>query len=217
MKKTVIFLNAGHGGMNEKGESMTDPEDGKMTLHTNGKEYHHKGWFYEGVFNRQIADEFAEKAQLLGFEIVKVYHPLYDGHQMNRVRYANSLAPQINVKGKQCIWLSFHANAAGSGTAPKHSAEGVCTFVFKRGTETAKAAEQITKAMQDVFDAYGSKRRATLIHDKPLDETFHTAMPAMLFEVGFFDNPRNADLLIDPCFRSTLVDRMLKEIDQIYK
>jgi len=42
-------------------------------------------------------------------------------------------------------------------------------------------------------------------------------MPAMLFEVGFFDNPKNADLLIDACFRSTLVDRMLKEIVKIYK
>ena len=220
MKKTVIFLNAGHGGMDANGNSLTNEKDGKKTLHTNGKPYHNKGWFYEGVFNRQIADQFAEKAQELGYEVVKVYHPEQDTNRRGRITFANNLAAQFNQKGKHCIWLSFHANATAATTAPQNSAEGVCTFVFKLGTGTAQAAEQISLAMQDVFDAYKSKRRAQLVHDRTtrrLDETELTAMPAMLFEVGFFDNPKNADLLIDACFRSTVVDRMLKEIDKIYE
>lgn len=71
--------------------------------------------------------------------------------------------------------------------------------------------------MQKVFDRWGSKRRAQLIHDKSLDETTYTSMPAMLFEVGFFDNPHNADLLINPEFRAEVIDAMLKEIEQIYE
>ena len=41
MKKTLIFVNAGHGGMDDKGNTLTNPIDGKKTLHTNGKFYHY--------------------------------------------------------------------------------------------------------------------------------------------------------------------------------
>ena len=217
MKKTVLFINAGHGGMDEYGNNLTDPIAGKQTKHTNGKVYHHGEWFYEGVFNRQIADEFISKAMCMGYHCVKVYDEKEDTNRRERINYGNLLSAQFNQKGNHCVWLSFHANAAYAGTSPQTVAEGVCTFVYKLGTGTAKNAELISLAMQKVFDRWGSKRRAQLIHDRSLDETTYTAMPAMLFEVGFFDNPHNADLLINPEFRAEVIDAMLKEIEQIYE
>ena len=110
------------------------------------------------------------------------------------------------------LFLSFHANAAGVGTAPQMSAEGVCSFVYKLGTETASLAQSITQNLEKVFDKYGSKRRASLVLDNPLHITTATNMPAILLELGFFDNPNNADLLINPTFRTALVTAMIETL-----
>jgi N-acetylmuramoyl-L-alanine amidase len=210
IKKTVLLINAGHGGMNyQTGESYTDKEDGKMTLHTNGKPYHWKGWFFEGVSNRRLALEFIAQASRAGYICIPVFPPEGDPEPKQRAELANKIALELQCR---CIYLSFHSNAVTSSTSPQNSAQGVCAMVFKRGSNTAKLAEKITLAMQNVFDEYGSKRRAQLIHDNGLDETTHTAMPAILFEIGFFDNPQNADLLMDAEFCVHLIATMVEQI-----
>jgi N-acetylmuramoyl-L-alanine amidase len=37
-------------------------------------------------------------------------------------------------------------------------------------------------------------------------------MPAILFELGFFDNPNNADLLINPQFRTLIIKSMVETL-----
>jgi N-acetylmuramoyl-L-alanine amidase len=212
MKKTILFVNAGHGGLDDNGNYTTPPTTGKKTLHTNGKMYHGGGWFYEGVFNRDIAEEFICEAQKLGYVCERTYHKSADTPLRKRTDEANRKAWK-----KQSIWISFHANAVANSTAPQTFAEGVCVFVFRLGSKTALAAGQICKEVEKVFDRYGSKRRAQLVHNKSLHETTHSAMPAMLFEMGFFDNPNNADLLMNPTFRKEVIDVMLKEIVKIYE
>ena len=212
MKNTILLVNAGHGGMDANGNNMTDKISGKQSLHTNGKTYHNGGWFFEGVFNRDIANEFIIEAQKLGFECLAVYDQLKDTKRIDRITKGNKAA-----LGKKSLWISFHANAASNTINPQYSAQGACVLVHKLGTETAKNADTICKAVQSVFDRWGSKRRGQLVHDNPLDETKYTDMPAMLFELGFFDNPDNADLLINPKFRSEVVQAMLCEIDRLYK
>lgn len=212
MKKTVLFINAGHGGIDESGKYTTPEDIGKKTLHTNGKLYHGGGWFYEGLFNRDIANEFIIKATQKGYTCIKTYHQNNDTSLVSRTNFANN-----HEACKKSVWLSFHSNAVAASTAPQTYAEGVCTFVYKKSTQTATHAKQITEAMQNIFDRWGSKRRATLIHDTPLHETRYTKMPAMLFEVGFFDNPKQADLLMNPKFRAELIDAMLNEIVKIYE
>jgi N-acetylmuramoyl-L-alanine amidase len=212
MKNTILLVNAGHGGMDDKGNNMTNKLDGKQTLHMNGKTYHFGSWFYEGVFNRDIANEFIIEAQKMGYNTLAVYDQVKDTKRIERITFGNKAA-----SGMPALWISFHANAAGSITGPQTYAEGVSVFVYKLGTETAKNADVICKAVQSVFDRWGSKRRAQLVHSNALDETTYTAMPAMLFEVGFFDNSANADLLINPKFRKEVIQAMLSEIDKLYK
>lgn len=212
MKKTILFVNAGHGGLDDNGNYTTPPHIGKKTLHTDGKHYHGGGWFYEGVFNRDIAGEFICAAKKLGYICIPTYHEIYDTSRMDRIKNANREA-----RGKQAVWISFHANAIQSSTAPQDRARGMSVFVFKTTTETAKNAGQIIKAIEDVYVNWGGTRRPTLVYDKPLDETYHTAMPAMLFEIGFFDNAKDAELLINPKFRAEVIQAMLKEIVKIYE
>ena len=77
-------------------------------------------------------------------------------------------------------------------------------------TDTARLAFDITKALENVFTKYGSKKRSLLVYDNSLYVTRETKMPSILFELGFFDNPNNADLLINPTFRTNLVKVMIE-------
>jgi N-acetylmuramoyl-L-alanine amidase len=196
MKKTLIFVNAGHGGMDDKGQTLTNPQDGKKTLHSNGKFYHNGSWFYEGSSNRDFALEFIAAASLAGFICIPIFDAQLDTNRLERIALANNLA-----KGKRSIYLSFHSNATGNSVAPQTIAEGCCCFVASLSGTGGKLAAEIMPDVQAVFDKWGSRRRAQLVHDKPLDETARTFMPSILFELGFFDNANNADLLINPEFR----------------
>jgi N-acetylmuramoyl-L-alanine amidase len=40
-------------------------------------------------------------------------------------------------------------------------------------------------------------------------------MPAILLELGFFDNPKNADLLINPTFRSNLIHALVETLKTV--
>jgi len=210
MKQTVLFIDAGHGGLDPMTkEYLTPPSIGKKTLHDNGKSYHYNGWFYEGHFNRQIASEFILEATKAEFYCIPVYHPWKDNPMKERTDFANQQAMRLQT---QSMFLSFHANAAGATSGPQLFAEGVCSFVYKLGTETANLALTITQNLEKVFDTYGSKRRAGLVFDSPLHMTSQTTMPAILFELGFFDNPNNADLLINPQFRTLIIKSMVETL-----
>jgi N-acetylmuramoyl-L-alanine amidase len=210
MKQTVLFIDAGHGGLDPMTkEYLTPPSIGKKTLHTNGKSYHYNGWFYEGHFNRQIASEFMIEATKSGFYCLPVYHPWKDNPMKDRTDFANQQAMRLQT---QSMLLSFHANAAGATSGPQTFAEGVCSLVYKLGSETAVLAQVMTQSLELIFDAYGSKRRAGLVFDMPLHMTSQTSMPAILFELGFFDNPNNADLLINPQFRTLIIKSMVENL-----
>lgn len=221
MKKTVLFIDAGHGGYDPKtGKYYTFPKDGKNTLHTNGKAYHRNGWFLEGHFNRIMADEFMEAAMLEGFICIPVYRPLsdtwrykdYDNggviQEGSRCNIANTIWEQMQKPPALC--LSFHANSNTMGTTPQIGAGGPCAFVYKLGSETAKLADEMMRPIQDMFAARGSSLRGQLIHDKALDMTYWTKMPSILFELGFFDNPQNADLLDDANFVRNMAQSLAK-------
>lgn len=207
MKKTLIFVNAGHGGMDDKGQTLTNPIDGKKTLHTNGKFYHNGSWFYEGSSNRDFALEFIAAASLAGFICMPVFDAQLDTNRLDRINLANTLA-----KGKKSIYLSFHSNAAGSTVNPQTAAEGCCAFVGSLSGTGGKLAAEIMPDVQAVFDKWGSRRRAQLVHDKSLDETARTFMPSILFELGFFDNANNADLLINPYFRKEVIAAIVAKL-----
>jgi N-acetylmuramoyl-L-alanine amidase len=208
MKQTILFIDAGHGGLDPMTKEYLTPEKiGKKTLHSNGKAYHNNGWFYEGNFNRQMATQFITEATIAGFHCIPVYHPWQDNSLADRTDTANAINQKFATKS---LFVSFHANAAGVGTAPQISAEGVCSFVYRLGTNTANLALSTTQNLEKVFDKYGSRKRSSLVLDNPLHITTATKMPAILFELGFFDNPNNADLLINPTFRGEMVKVMVE-------
>jgi N-acetylmuramoyl-L-alanine amidase len=222
MKKTVLFIDAGHGGYTNETGYQTFPTDGKLTLHNNGKDYHDESWFYEGHFNRIFADEFIEEAMKEGFICIPVYRPLSDTWRYNdysqpgkpvqegsRCNLANTIWEMMGRPNALC--LSFHANSNTKGTTPQTAAGGPCAMVYKLGSETAKLADTMIRPVHELFKAKGSKLRSQLVHDNSLDMTTWTKMPCILFELGFFDNPQNADLLMIRNFRVEMAKILAKK------
>lgn len=105
LKNNVVFLDAGHGGIDRNGVYVTAPS--KQFHHSKG-EFHHNGWFYEGVWNRHFNDEYlAPEIRKRGIQVVKIYHPIIDTWIPSRVRLYESIASLFD----DFIVISTHANA----------------------------------------------------------------------------------------------------------
>ncbi|MEY4260372.1 MAG: hypothetical protein RL656_1345, partial [Bacteroidota bacterium] len=104
----LICLDAGHGGIN-KG---TGPEKyvtypSKCYQHRVGK-FHSYGWFFEGVFNRSLANYLEQYLIDYGFQVKKIYEPVTDTSLNKRCQLANSYASMA----QHSILVSIHGNAA---------------------------------------------------------------------------------------------------------
>lgn len=170
----TFCVDAGHGGMHE-GKYMTDPKWGKF--------YKHSDTFtaYEGVTNRAIAAKLIAKFKAAGFVYHTVYHEYLDTPLSGLVVNANG----VNAPNR--FFLSIHSNA-GKG-------KGFEVFTSKGETESDKYAEVICNQLIHDFPEY-PLRQDTRDGDKDKEEDFyvlkHTAMPAVLCELLFFDELEQA-------------------------
>jgi hypothetical protein len=96
MKNTVLFIDAGHGGIDPIGRYTTAPS--KQFKYASG--FHQDGWFLEGVSNRQIAAEFIAQASRMGFVCIPVYHPYKDTPLSSRTNLANTISSTLNADGQ---------------------------------------------------------------------------------------------------------------------
>jgi N-acetylmuramoyl-L-alanine amidase len=130
MKNTVLFIDAGHGGIDPIGRYTTAPS--KQYKYPSG--FHQDGWFYEGVSNRQIAAEFMAQASRMGFICIPVYHPYKDTSLGTRTHLANTISNEL---GAESLYISFHSNAY-NGTA-----RGWCIFHHPTSTKGKALCEDI--------------------------------------------------------------------------
>lgn len=213
-RKLAIIVNAGHGGIDPHTKLYTtDPRNGKRFKHPvkDGQEFHLRGWFYEGVFNRMFAAEFVAQAQRNGYSCYPVYHPYLDTPLGVRTNLANHIQKQLKI---QCIYLSFHANAGGG------AARGFRNFHHHNSSISKFLAECIATPSASHFDEWGSisknpVREAWIAGDKkkgPMWETLATEMPANLLEIGFFDNYEDANLLMNKEFCTGLAHNVLNGV-----
>jgi hypothetical protein len=81
----VVCVDAGHGGL-RKGigpdKYVTYPS--KCFQHKHGK-FHSYGWFFEGVFNRSVANFLEQFLLDYGFQVKPVYEPIIDTSLTNDV------------------------------------------------------------------------------------------------------------------------------------
>lgn len=208
MKDFYLYLDAGHGGLDEYGHYTTAPA--KMYDHGEGYEFHDGGKFYEGVFNRQVAERVKAKFKFVHQEryCIPTYHPIKDTPLHNRTNYANKLYKEIGMDG---FMVSIHANA-GNGT-------GFEIFTSPGNTKSDMIAEFIYNEVSRKFPGY--KLRPDIRDGDPDKEApfwmlTKSAMPAVLIECGFFDNPKDAEMMMSSVFQDKIAG-IIFQAYQVFK
>ena len=203
MKNTILFIDAGHGGIDPIGRYTTAPS--KQFKYPSG--FHQDGWFLEGVSNRQIAAEFMAQASRMGFVCIPVYHPYKDTPLSSRTNLANTISSTLNADS---LYISFHSNAFDS------SARGWCIFHHPNSSKGKALCEDIAHQVIPLNQDYNVPDRNAV-----LSQGFHvltyTNMPAVLLENLFFDNEDDAMILMDREYCVQLCSAILRGIETYLK
>lgn len=194
----LIGIRAGHGGLHpETGQYTTPSKTGKLFVHSKDLpiELHkttNKGKvFFEGVFNRYVADRVAKKLGALNVPNAQFHHPYLDipiTQQSETINKANTTNPIP-------LLLELHSNAHNG------KARGFEVYTSQGNTKSdlyaellyGKIKERIPQMIlrQDLSDGD---------HDKEtkLWMTTQTNCPTILPEFGFFDNAEDILLIMNP-------------------
>lgn len=115
-----------------------------------------------------------------------------------------------NVWGADVL-VSIHANAAGNGWSDAHGIETWIYTTVKDGTETAKLADNVQKAL---VKAVGLANRGVKRGD--LHMVRESNMPAILVECGFMSNKKEAALLKSKAYREKVAKAIVDGIVKTY-
>jgi N-acetylmuramoyl-L-alanine amidase len=202
----LICLDAGHGGMrNGTGPEKYVTYPSKCYQHRTGK-FHSYGWFFEGVFNRSLANYLEQYLLDYGFQVKKIYEPINDTTLNKRCQLANSYASVA----KHSVLVSIHGNAAAATTA-----RGWEIFTSPGQTKADLLATCIGEQVKS--STPGWVHRADYL-DGDLDREArftmltNVSMPAVLSENGFFTNYSDAGLMIDLSWQQSIAKAHAKGI-----
>ena len=189
MKDFCVYLDAGHGGLDPSGFYVTAPS--KMQFHDEQWTFHNGGFFYEGVFNRQITNLVASKLKNLGVQYLIVSHEYLDLPLSYRAETAN----WYHRNYKEGIFISNHANASVN-----HRARGFEVYTTPGKTKSDKFADFLWKQVDSLLGDHIRMREDKTDGDHDKEARFFvirkTVMPAILVEHLFFDNFEDAKLLM---------------------
>ena len=195
------LLDAGHGGVDSRGVYTTAPA--KMYTFLDGFT------IMEGVINRGIT-KFLE-AILLEYNIAYrlLHDEVLDLSLTKRINTANS----IHKKLANCIVLSIHSNSASAQNKGEGSnATGLEIYTSRGKDKSDIVAEPLGKLYQEDFPEFRFRSDKT---DGDLDKEAGFAMvggnkkiplncPSVLVENLFFDNRKEAELLITEEFQQRI-------------
>lgn len=198
MKKLLVILDSGHGGMVD-GVYITAPS--KQFKHADGT------WAYEGVLNRKVKAKLMEKLKLnkiAHFDVTP-----FEADIPPTFRVANANMAQAKYPNHQCLYLSIHSNAGGGlGT-------GFELFTSPGKTKSDEFATIFGEQIQLAFPNIAFRKD---IADGDLDKEakfyvlVHTAMPAVLVELLFFDNPTDWAILQTEGYYNQIADALVAAI-----
>jgi N-acetylmuramoyl-L-alanine amidase len=173
MKPLMILLDAGHGGI-IGGKYVTAPS----------KQFHHQdgSWAYEGVINRQIKNILVVLLEQEGITYRDIAPDETDTKLEVRTAYANRIMAQLGNE-YNFLYVSIHSNAGGGS--------GFEVWTSPGQTLSDRYAEIWVQELKKEFPEFPFRADKT---DGDLDKEskfwvlVHTAMPAVLGELLFFDN-----------------------------
>jgi len=195
-------VSAGHGGILE-GKYQTD---GKQMFHP-GMVLHQGGNFYEGVFNRIIANKLCAKLK----EHKMVYKKFYHEYEDIPLREKSNMVNLHHANVKKVLLFELHSNACTN-----HNARGFSVYTGPKQTDSDLLASVLWQYVNEFAGDFGVKMRSQKYDDGDVDyeAKFHmcikTACPTVLPECLFFDNPKDVVILMDEVFQDKYVEALFK-------
>lgn len=212
----VIFVDAGHGGIDEQGRYVTS---GKRAYHPN-LTLHERGHYYEGFENRLIAEAFIEACTQEGILCIRTYHPYKDWSLSDRTQIIRSWLR----RGYYGYLHSFHSNAISSKNSPTKLKNTIGYMVFSTlgDSFSDRIAEQHFKHVQQTIGPHKWHYRTQLkdgdadyeANFQILRETdlleFKDRFGAILDEWGFHSSSKDAQFITNPNTRVQRVKACLQ-------
>jgi N-acetylmuramoyl-L-alanine amidase len=199
--KTWI-LDAGHGGIDPSGNYTTAPA--KMFRFPDGFT------IYEGQVNREITKHLTDLLSRENIPFLTVHHRYEDTPLKQRIESAR----RVQVQHGDCVYLSIHSNAGGGSgfevfTSPGRTKSDPIAQVF---CEKYMAFFPDMRFRADMSDGDHDKEAAfyVLMHtQRPV------YIPSLLVENLFFDNRKEAELLVSSSFQLQIALCLLSAIKQV--
>lgn len=186
--KTVILLDAGHG-INTPGKRSPDSS------------------FLEWKWNREVVDLIYRSLQGSGIKVFKIVPDDYemDMPLSERVRRAKVHCDSFGPKN--CLYVSVHANAAGSGQWM--NAQGWSAYTSKGQTASDHVADLFYDAAEEEFKDR-KIRKDMSDGDRDWEADFYvlrkTVCPAILTENFFYDNREECQWLLTDSAKKRIAD-----------
>lgn len=201
----TIILDRGHATLDKNGKYATS---GKQFKFSNDLTV------YEGFENQKYVEAMAKWALHYGFNVEYTVSPIdpQDPALVDRVRKANN-----SVNKRSALYISVHNNAGGG------KGQGTEIFTSIGQTLSDTYADFIMKEYKKTYPTR-KYREDTSDGDSDKESNFyvlrHTIMPAVLLEIGFFDNMEDYKWLSNPCnienmAKATIVG-VIRAIQKLY-
>lgn len=183
--------------------------------------------FYEYEFNRRVVNALAESLKSYGIETFISTDEARDKQtDVSLTTRATRCHNAIKASGKKAVFISVHADAAGSGKE-WYSAKGWSCFTTKGQTISDKFADCFYDAAELIFKPKGYSIRTNKADgDRDWEENFTViykteqfskingkiTVPAVLTENFFYTNIKDTEYLLSEEGFNDIVDVHLKAI-----
>lgn len=156
----------------------------------------------ENEFNREVSRLLGIELERCGFDTIDTAPGDADHSLASRVKRAND--------AKADLFISIHYNAF-DGTFGGKNPEGFSAHIDPSGGQSLKFAQIALKHL-----AKGTQQVNRGVVKQQLYVTANTKMPAVLFELGFMDNNREALLMIDKSFQKECAQEIAMAVCEFY-
>lgn len=159
-------------------------------------------FIHENEFNRAVVRLLNAELKRCGFKTVLTAPSDSDTPLATRVRTANN--------ARADLFISVHYNAL-DGKFDGNDPEGFSAHIDPSGGKSQKFAQIAIKHLSK-----GTLQKNRGVVKQQLYVTANTKMPAVLFELGFMDNKREALLMIDPAFQKECAVELAMAVCEYY-
>ena len=157
----------------------------------------------ENEFNKEVVRYLDIELRRCGFKTLLTAPTDEDTPLQTRVTRANN--------AKADLFISIHFNAF-DGTFAGRNPEGFSAHIDPTRGKSEVFAKQALKRL-----AGGTKQVNRGVVLQNLYVTRNTRMPAVLFELGFMDNPREANLMLNKAFQRECARELAMAVCDFYK